>query len=121
MRGMLDGHQPTALGPRYRAERTRKVPGPLQPRLPILVGGLGERVTLRLVARFADMNNLGGGDLEQIRARDRVLVGHCEAVGRDPGEIERTASVGTIFIGDDPVDAERVGRAAFEQNRTKPW
>jgi alkanesulfonate monooxygenase SsuD/methylene tetrahydromethanopterin reductase-like flavin-dependent oxidoreductase (luciferase family) len=121
MRGMFDGHEPTALGPRYRAARPRNLPGPVQRRLPILIGGMGERVTLRLVARFADMNNLGGGDIARIRAADRVLMGHCEAVGRDPAEIERTASVGTIFIRDDPADAERVGRAAFDQNRAAPW
>jgi alkanesulfonate monooxygenase SsuD/methylene tetrahydromethanopterin reductase-like flavin-dependent oxidoreductase (luciferase family) len=117
MRGMLDGREPIALGPRYRAQGTRNLPAALQPRLPILVGGMGERVTLRLVAQYADMNNLGGGDIERVRA----LVNHCEAVGRDPAEIERTASIGTIFIRDDPAEAERVGRAAFEQNRAKPW
>jgi alkanesulfonate monooxygenase SsuD/methylene tetrahydromethanopterin reductase-like flavin-dependent oxidoreductase (luciferase family) len=121
MRGMLDGQEPSALGPRYRATRTRNVPRPVQRRLPILIGGMGERVTLRLVARFADMNNLGGGDIERIRARDQVLVGHCEAVGRDPDEIERTASVGTIFIRDTSAEAERVGHIAFEQNQAEPW
>jgi len=121
MRGMLDGREPSALGPRYRAQRTRNIPAPVQPRLPILIGGMGERVTLRLVARFADMNNMGGGDVQRIRALDEVLVGHCEAVGRDPAEIERTVSVGTIFIRDDPADARRAGMRAFEQNRAKPW
>jgi alkanesulfonate monooxygenase SsuD/methylene tetrahydromethanopterin reductase-like flavin-dependent oxidoreductase (luciferase family) len=121
MRGMLDGQGPSALGPRYHAKRTRNLPGPVQGRLPILIGGMGERVTLRLVARFADMNNLGGGDIERVRAREHVLVSHCEAVGRDPAEIERTASVGTIFIRDDRAEAERVGRAAFDQNRAQPW
>jgi alkanesulfonate monooxygenase SsuD/methylene tetrahydromethanopterin reductase-like flavin-dependent oxidoreductase (luciferase family) len=51
-----------------------------------------------------------------------VLVSHCEAIGRDPAEIERTASVGTIFIRDSAADAERVGRVAFERNcATEPW
>jgi alkanesulfonate monooxygenase SsuD/methylene tetrahydromethanopterin reductase-like flavin-dependent oxidoreductase (luciferase family) len=121
MRGMLDGDEPTALGPRYHAARTRNLPAPLQRRLPILIGGMGERVTLRLVARFADMNNLGGGDIERIRGGEEILLRHCEAVGRDPAEIERTASVGTIFIRDDPADAERVGRVAFDRNRAAPW
>ena len=121
MRGMLDGHEPDALGPRYVAKGVRNLPGPVQRRLPILIGGMGERVTLRLVARFADMNNLGGGDIERVRAREHILVGHCEAIGRDPAEIERTASVGTIFIRDGRSAAERVGRIAFEQNRATPW
>jgi alkanesulfonate monooxygenase SsuD/methylene tetrahydromethanopterin reductase-like flavin-dependent oxidoreductase (luciferase family) len=121
IRGMLDGKEPSALGPRYRAKRTRNLPGPIQRRLPILIGGMGERVTLRLVARFADMNNLGGGDIERVRAREHILVSHCEAIGRDPAEIERTASVGTIFIRDNPAEAERVGLGVFEQNQAPPW
>jgi alkanesulfonate monooxygenase SsuD/methylene tetrahydromethanopterin reductase-like flavin-dependent oxidoreductase (luciferase family) len=120
LRGMLDGHEPSAIGPRYRARRTRNLPAPVQRRLPILIGGMGERVTLRLVARFADMNN-GGGGIERIRAREAVLISHCDAVGRDPAEIERTASVGTIFIRDTPAEAEHIGRVAFEQNRAAPW
>jgi hypothetical protein len=66
------------------------------------------------------MNNLGG-DLETIRRKEQVLLEHCEAVGRDPADIERTASVGTVFIRDDPAEAERVGQAAFERNRSQPW
>jgi alkanesulfonate monooxygenase SsuD/methylene tetrahydromethanopterin reductase-like flavin-dependent oxidoreductase (luciferase family) len=121
IRGMLDGDEPTATGPRYRARRTRNLPLPVQARLPILVGGMGERVTLRLVARYADMNNLGGPDFARIRAAEQALVDHCEVVGRDPAGIERTASVGTIFIRDDPAAAVRVGRVAFDQNRASPW
>ena len=121
MRGMLDGREPSALGPRYRARRTRNLPGPLQDRLPILIGGMGPRVTMRLVALYADMNNVGGGDVERVRDLDQVLVNHCEAVGRDPAEIERTASVGTIFIRDSSAEAERAGRVAFDRNRAAPW
>ncbi len=120
MRGMLDGSEPTAFGPRYRAQHTRNLPPPIQPRLPIFLGGGGEKVTLRLVAQYADMNNLGGG-FDVCRAKDQILLQHCERVGRDPSEIERTASVGTIFIRDSAAQAQRVGRAAFEQNRARPW
>jgi alkanesulfonate monooxygenase SsuD/methylene tetrahydromethanopterin reductase-like flavin-dependent oxidoreductase (luciferase family) len=120
MRGMLDGGEPTASGPHYRSSRTRNLPPPIQPHLPLFIGGGGEKVTLRLVARYADMNNLGGG-IERVRAKDRILVAHCESVGRDPNEIERTASVGTIFIRDDPAQAWRVARAAFDRNRAPPW
>jgi alkanesulfonate monooxygenase SsuD/methylene tetrahydromethanopterin reductase-like flavin-dependent oxidoreductase (luciferase family) len=120
MRGMLDGQEPTASGPRYRSVHTRNLPPPVQPKLPIFLGGGGEKVTLRLVARYASMNNLGG-DLETIRHKEQVLLEHCEAVGRDPADIERTASVGTVFIRDDPAEAERVGQAAFERNRAQPW
>jgi alkanesulfonate monooxygenase SsuD/methylene tetrahydromethanopterin reductase-like flavin-dependent oxidoreductase (luciferase family) len=120
MRGMLDGSEPAATGPRYRAQRVRNLPEPVQDHLPILIGGGGEKVTLRLVARWADMNNLGGG-FDSVRAKELVLRAHCEAVGRDPAEIERTASVGTIFIRDDRIEAERTARLAFETNRAEPW
>lgn len=115
MRGMLDGSEPTATGPRYRSRSTHNRPPPIQRRLPILVGGSGEIVTLRLVARWADMNNIGGGPAV-VRSKEEVLVRHCLDVGRDPAEIERTVGVGTVFIRDRRDDAERMFRAALEQN-----
>ncbi|MGZ8527832.1 MAG: LLM class flavin-dependent oxidoreductase, partial [Candidatus Limnocylindrales bacterium] len=61
MRGMLDGSEPSATGPRYAAREVRNLPAPIQAHLPIVVGGGGERVTLKLVARYADACNIGGG------------------------------------------------------------
>ena len=61
MRGMLHGERPTAAGPRYRATAVRNDPPPIQERLPLLIGGGGEQVTLKLVARYGDANNVGGG------------------------------------------------------------
>jgi alkanesulfonate monooxygenase SsuD/methylene tetrahydromethanopterin reductase-like flavin-dependent oxidoreductase (luciferase family) len=121
MRGMLDGTEPSASGPHYSARRVRNLPAPIQERLPICIGGGGEQVTLKLVARYADMNNVGGG-IENVRRKEAVLLQHCEAVGRDPGEIERSTGIGTVFIRDDRAEAERLFRAAFERNRiSRPW
>ena len=120
MRGMLDSAEPTASGPRYQAIHTRNLPPPVQRHLPIFIGGAGEKVTLRLVARYADMNNIGGG-VENVRAKEQILLEHCDAVERDSSEIERTASVGTIFIRDDPAAAKRAGLAAFARNGATPW
>ena len=64
-------------------------PRPLQERIPILVGGSGERRTLRLVARHADACNLFG-DPDTVRRKVAVLHEHCAAEGRDPGEIAVT-------------------------------
>ncbi len=89
MRGMLHGERPTAAGPRYAAKDVRNDPPPLQERMPLLVGGGGEQVTLKLVARYADANNVGGG-VDNVRRKEAILVQHCETVGRDPAEIERT-------------------------------
>jgi F420-dependent oxidoreductase-like protein len=115
MRGMLDGTEPTADGPRYRAKSVRNDPPPVQRRLPLLVGGGGEQVTLRLVARYADANNVGGG-IENVRRKEAVLRRHCEAIGRDPSEIERTTGVGTVIIRDSREEARRVHREMFERN-----
>jgi alkanesulfonate monooxygenase SsuD/methylene tetrahydromethanopterin reductase-like flavin-dependent oxidoreductase (luciferase family) len=116
IRGMLDGTEPTAAGPHYRSANTRNLPAPVQSHLPICIGGGGERVTLKLVARYADMNNIGGG-IDNVRRKEAILLEHCEAVGRDPSEIERTTGVGTVFIRDDRAEAERLFRAAFDRNR----
>jgi alkanesulfonate monooxygenase SsuD/methylene tetrahydromethanopterin reductase-like flavin-dependent oxidoreductase (luciferase family) len=116
IRGMLDGTEPTAAGPHYRSLHTRNLPPPVQAHLPICIGGGGERVTLKLVARYADMNNLGGG-VANVRRKEAILLEHCETVGRDPAEIERTSNIGTVFIRDDRAEAERLFRAAFDRNR----
>ena len=116
MRGMLDGTEPTARGDRYHSHDTRNLPGPIQRHLPICIGGGGEQVTLKLVARYGDMNNIGG-KVEEMRRKEDVLLRHCETVGRDPAEIERTVGLGTVFIRDDRAEAERLFKAAFERNR----
>ncbi|WP_205876969.1 LLM class F420-dependent oxidoreductase [Mycobacterium camsae] len=74
--------------PRIRRRLALLQPPPLG-RLPILIGGNGERRTLPLVARHADMWN-GYGDPDTIRAKNQVLDRCCDEVGRDPREIERT-------------------------------
>ena len=115
MRGMLHGERPTASGPRYSATAVRNDPMPIQERLPLLIGGGGEKVTLKLVARYGDANNLGGG-FENVRRKEAILLQHCETVGRDPAEIERTAGIGTVIIRDSRAEAERVHAAMFERN-----
>jgi alkanesulfonate monooxygenase SsuD/methylene tetrahydromethanopterin reductase-like flavin-dependent oxidoreductase (luciferase family) len=115
MRGMLHGERPSAAGPRYSAKAVRNLPPPIQEHLPIVVGGGGEKVTLRLVARYADANNVGGG-LASVRRKEGILVQHCEAVGRDPAEIERTTNIGTVVIRDSRAEAARIQAAMFEHN-----
>jgi len=121
MRGMLRGERPSAAGPRYAARDVRNDPPPIQERLPILVGGGGERVTLKLVARYADANNVGGS-VDNLRRKEAILLEHCESVGRDPAEIERTVGMGTVIIRDSRADAERAFRAMFDRNgRADYW
>ncbi len=89
MRGMLHGERPTAAGPRYARQGRPQRPAADPGRLPLLIGGGGEQVTLKLVARYGDANNVGGG-FENVQRKEAILVQHCETVGRDPAEIERT-------------------------------
>ena len=67
--------------------------------LPILVGGSGEKVTLRIVARFADAWNAFGPP-EAWAAKNAILTEWCEKQGRDPGEIERTVCIQGTEVGD---------------------
>jgi alkanesulfonate monooxygenase SsuD/methylene tetrahydromethanopterin reductase-like flavin-dependent oxidoreductase (luciferase family) len=77
-------------GRHYQLSETLCSPAPLsRPRPRILIGGGGERKTLRLVAKYADACNLFGGPDDVARKVD-VLRRHCDAVGRDPNEIEVT-------------------------------
>ncbi len=72
-------------------------PKPIQrPHPPILVGGGGEKKTLRIVAKYADAMNLTGSSPETVTRKFNVLERHCRDIGRDPAEIERTVSVSFI-------------------------
>jgi len=115
LRGMLAGSEPSAAGQRYHARKVRNLPPPIQARLPLLVGGGGEKVTLRLVAQYADANNVGGG-FASVKRKEEILRQHCEAVGRDEREIERTAGIGSVIIRDSRAEAKRVQKAIFEHN-----
>jgi probable F420-dependent oxidoreductase len=77
--------------PRIKDRLAKLNPAPLGP-LPLLIGGSGEKVTLRLVAEHADAWH-GFGDADRYRHKAEVLADHCEKVGRDPAEIERTWGV----------------------------
>jgi alkanesulfonate monooxygenase SsuD/methylene tetrahydromethanopterin reductase-like flavin-dependent oxidoreductase (luciferase family) len=121
LRGMLRGETPTARGPHYHAVAVRNEPPPVQARLPLLIGGGGEQVTLKLVARYADANNVGGG-IDKVRHKEAVLVRHCETVGRDPAEIERTTGLGVVVIRDSRAEARRVFTSIFDNNgQADPW
>ena len=114
--GCSTGPRRRRPGPRYLDGNRAICPAPVQARLPICIGGGGEQVTLKLVAKYGDMNNVGDG-VETVKRKEAILLEHCAAVGRDPAEIERTTGIGTVFIRDDRAEAERLFRAAFEQNR----
>jgi F420-dependent oxidoreductase-like protein len=83
-------------GKHYHLAETLCVPGPIQrPRPPILLGGGGEKKTLRLVAQYADVWNisLAASPEDDMRHKLDVLARHCDNVGRDPAEIRKTIAV----------------------------
>lgn len=83
----------------YQLEKAPLVPKPVQTPLPLLIGGGGEKVTLRIAARYADEWNVWG-DVATLTHKMSVLDGHCADVGRDPKEIQRSA-VALLFLSDD--------------------
>lgn len=82
---MLRGERPTLDGERYQVRDAINEPPPIA-RVPVLIGGSGERKTLRLVAQYADESNLSCGPSEVPRKLD-ALAAHCERLGRDRSEI----------------------------------
>jgi F420-dependent oxidoreductase-like protein len=111
--------RPTFNGKHYTIDRPYNEPKGVQtPHPPLWIGGGGEKVTLKLVAQFGDACNVGGDD-ETIRHKLEVLRGHCDAVGRDYGEIIKSSGINVHLLqeGDDPerATAEARGAMSFEE------
>jgi F420-dependent oxidoreductase-like protein len=89
---MWTQEETTYSGTYYQTHRANCDPKPLQqPRIPIWIGGGGEQLTLRVVARYADYSNFGGTP-EEFARKNEILRGHCEKVGREETSIRRTWS-----------------------------
>ena len=116
---MLRGERPTLEGRFYRVHEAINSPRPLQPDgLPILIGGSGERRTLRLVARFANESNLTCAPAEVPRKLE-ALARHCDDLGRDRSQIG-VSWLGSLVIGPTQEDAENQ-RDAFLRRRGMEW
>ena len=87
-------------GARLSVPETMCYPRPLQDKVPIILGGGGEKRTLRLAAQYADAANVMG-DLAAIRRKSKALRRHCADVGRDPEEVELTHLSTVLVAGDD--------------------
>lgn len=118
VRDLLDGKEVTYRSEKYQFGRARHLPGPVQRHVPIMIGGGGEKKTLRIVARYADMCNVAG-TLEDLRRKDAVLRQHCREVGREERDIERTVMIRPV-IRDDPAEAERVWQSQMRHNQVPP-
>jgi F420-dependent oxidoreductase-like protein len=103
---MFTEDAPTFKGRYYEINEAHNVPRPVRAGgIPIMVGGGGEKRTLRAVARYADACNIFG-DAETIRHKMKILDEHCAAEGRNPREITRTA-LKTLVIGRDDAEAAK--------------
>jgi alkanesulfonate monooxygenase SsuD/methylene tetrahydromethanopterin reductase-like flavin-dependent oxidoreductase (luciferase family) len=99
--------RPEWTGEYYSLDKPPYNPPNVQsPHPPILIGGGGEKRTLRIVAHYADIANVQGTPAD-VKHKFEVLDKHCEAVGRDPGTIKRTIQV-PLFLNEDPAFRERV-------------
>ena len=88
------------------------------------IGGGGEKVTLKLVAQYADGCNVGGGNPDTIRQKVAVLRGHCETLGRDPSTIAVSTSIEDVHLlrpGEDPAQAHAwtAGRMTLDQYQSR--
>lgn len=91
---MLTDEETTFSGKYFTVTNARNEPkGPQQPHPPVVIGGTGERRTLRTVARWADHWNAAPLEADVWRHKVSVLEGHCADVGRDPAEIEKSMMV----------------------------
>ena len=95
-RAMFTQDVATVQGKHFHVDGAFNNPKPIRGYIPILIGGSGERKTLRFVAEYADGSDLFG-DVERVKHLLGVLEGHCEDVGRDPAEITKTR-MATVYI-----------------------
>jgi alkanesulfonate monooxygenase SsuD/methylene tetrahydromethanopterin reductase-like flavin-dependent oxidoreductase (luciferase family) len=117
VRTLFDGGTVTSPpGGHYQFDGLRQEPLPLQPHLPIMIGGSGEKKTLRTIATYADMWN-GMGKTETIARKMDVLLRHCDDVGRDPTTIVKTVGCKPIIRSSEAA-AHELWQAQMAHNRT---
>ena len=99
---MFREERPSFQGRYYRIERALNSPRPIQPGGPkILIGGGGEKRTLRLLARHGDIGHWFGGNLEVLRRKKQIFERHCEAEGRDPSTVRLTVGIGVVLVANE--------------------
>jgi F420-dependent oxidoreductase-like protein len=118
-RAMFRDERPTIEGKHYRVEGAINVPNPVRPGgPPIMIGGQGEKKTLRLMAQHAEMANVIAG-FDEMPRKLEVLAQHCADVGRDPSTINKT-SLFTVIQGTTMEAAEQL-RNDFLRARGMDW
>jgi F420-dependent oxidoreductase-like protein len=94
---MFTQDRPSFEGKYYTIDRALNVPRPVQPGGPkILIGGTGERRTLRLLAQHGDIGHWFAASIDELKRKKQIFEEHCEAVKRDPSEVLLTLGVGIV-------------------------
>ena len=101
----------TFAGKYYQIKNATCEPKP-DPRPPLLIGGGGEKLILRLVAQYADWWNFPGGSLENYAHKLEVLRGHCQAVGRNYDDIVKTWATEVVAVAETEAEAKRMAEAS---------
>ncbi len=107
IQSLLTQERTTRRGDYYRLTDAPCDPKPVQPRLPILIGGGGPRRTLPIAARFADEWHVWG-TAEEFARKSRILDRHCDDIGRDPSTIQRATGASVILSAETHRDASIV-------------
>ncbi len=112
IRTMWTEEKPTFQGKYYQIENAYCSPKPV-PVPPIMIGGAGPKVTLRIVAQYGDWCNLNGADLQFCRERLDILRQHCQDVGRNYDEIVKTYSCDGVAVAPSHAEAEKMLQNSF--------
>ena len=107
--GLFNNDHFNFTGQHYQLKNAPLEPKPLQAKIPLMIGGGGEKRTMKIAAQFADEWNVWG-DVEIMRHKMAILDQHCESVGRDPKIIERSA-VALLFLSDNEKYLKRIREA----------
>ena len=107
---MFTEERPSFEGKYYRIERALDAPRPIQRGGPkILIGGGGEKRTLRILAKYGDIGHWFGGPLEDLKRKREIFEKHCAEVGRNPSDVTILLGIGLVLTDD-----ERQAKAIME-------
>ena len=110
IRGLLENESWTMRSPHFEFADAPRCPKPVKGRIPLLVGGKGERRTLRTAALYADWWN-AWADAETLQHKRQILRQHCDAVGRDPDEVSCSTQAFLCLSEDSALQREFIARA----------
>ncbi|HZK73286.1 MAG TPA: LLM class F420-dependent oxidoreductase [Clostridia bacterium] len=115
---MFTQERPSFEGKHYRIERALNSPRPIQPGGPkVLVGGSGEKRTLKILARHGDIGHWFFGPVEDLKRKKEVFERHCEVEGRDPSTVLLTVGTGVVLVEHER-DAEAILKRIPAERRT---